>query len=881
MIDRESIISHFARFFCLCQYEMCFILFLSSAPPPPPSLSLSLFLHFLHVGHQGFLPTLLGHSPSLPIPFQHSPPSLQHTCPLRHENISEFEDVIREVDLPGLSADEIEAVLSENSDWSGEQFKNFFHSAVELSEIEAKLFSGSGYESDSGYSTYDVSPITSSAPMQFGCRPAVSTSYRSISPALTPVNPSPFINLSSSNPFQYASTSMHMSAHTTTPCTTPLPHSAPPDAEFAFFPPTPSYQHSLPHPPLMPVHEGYMLPSHPPHTFPPPSSQYPREYPPTFAPLAPMEVRHSQADAFSSEFTDLLGETSSKMCVSEPHHSVQRREQVSSQSFTLHHPDKTRPRVKMEQDEAETCSNPASVGASSDLPATPNTTMSLPASLKLETKTEASEDRSEACNEQQPLTFSPTQDTPASPTSSASSSAPLQSFVATCSKLPALRDLLTSTGNSTVFVVTVSVALSTLTKAESGSCEHKEEVSVPKGPYDINQLESHIAKLTPSQIERLTNPKLLAAAKSAAATHVESLAASSDGDKLATITNAPNETQAKPQDKSQTPQLTSMLTKNGTVYKCATPPLPLTLKVVPKSQHKSRVGRVGSGSPMKCSHKKKTQWPRSMSKANLLAFREHILNKLKRGQDDIRGLTVQESLQLPNPSTSTACEVKVTCERNVSMPVRCSSEPADVFNVHSYSESPSPLQASHSAGDISLHITNCDSDKSPHFNPDILLSSSILGLPDNLLDEMDTENLGTLSAGSGDDLTQLLGDSPPSSVTSLIESMELNCLQEFLSSSSGNSTASSDFSSHFTESSSSVATSVHSSFPSGSAQSFANCHQTASCSIPDVFNESISSIASVKAMQETSTSLNLEDNLDSIFQRATDPLLACSSRLHW
>ena len=67
-------------------------------------------------------------------------------------------EFIKHVDLPGLSADDIEAVLSENEDWSGEQIDQFLRSAVDLSEIESKLFSLAKY---SGYSAYDVSPITS------------------------------------------------------------------------------------------------------------------------------------------------------------------------------------------------------------------------------------------------------------------------------------------------------------------------------------------------------------------------------------------------------------------------------------------------------------------------------------------------------------------------------------------------------------------------------------------------------------------------------------------------------------------------------------------------------------------------------------------------
>ena len=57
-------------------------------------------------------------------------------------------------------------MLSQNKNWSGEQIDQFLRSAVDLSEIESKFFSATGYESDSGYSTYDVSPITTAAPFQ-------------------------------------------------------------------------------------------------------------------------------------------------------------------------------------------------------------------------------------------------------------------------------------------------------------------------------------------------------------------------------------------------------------------------------------------------------------------------------------------------------------------------------------------------------------------------------------------------------------------------------------------------------------------------------------------------------------------------------------------
>lgn len=100
----------------------------------------------------------------------HSPTSSSYMAPPSnhtHHNSKSCvldKEFIRNVDLPGLSVDDIEAVLSENEDWSGEQIDQFLRSAVDLSEIESKLFSLASYESDSGYSAYDVSPITSTAP---------------------------------------------------------------------------------------------------------------------------------------------------------------------------------------------------------------------------------------------------------------------------------------------------------------------------------------------------------------------------------------------------------------------------------------------------------------------------------------------------------------------------------------------------------------------------------------------------------------------------------------------------------------------------------------------------------------------------------------------
>ena len=880
---------------------------LPSLPPlsvPSSSSSASSF-----TGHHPFLPTLLGHSHPLPPPtFHPSPPSLpQHTHPLRHESISEFEDVIREVNLPGLSPDEIEALLSENSDLSGEQFKNFFHSAVELSEIEAKLFSSSEYESDSGYSTYDVSPITSSAPMQFGgCRPSVSTSYRSISPALTPVNPSSYISLSSSNPFQYASSSVHMSTHQT-PCTTPLPHSAHAhtEAEFSFFPPhTPTFHSSMSKLPIMPaVHEAFASQQHPtPHTFPTPVSQYQQEYP--LIHYTPMhhETQRPQPDTFRSDFSDLLGDiTTPKNCVGEVPQSMQRalvstlhlplgkgQVRVKSEHFESEMCSnlsylplvKNQVSVKNEQNENEMCCNLPSV-ATSNLPSTTYSTVSLPVSMKHnETPTTDS-------NKRQSFSTSPTAMLSSPPI--APSRSTFKSFLATCSKLPVLREFSASTTDAQVFTVAVATIVATLTKQPSGTlCGDALKASLPDGPINVDQLQARVAKMTPTELEKLGNSELLSAAKTLAAIHVVS-----HGMKEETVSMS-NTVETK--DEMSTPQLTSMLANNDSTTTTTIPSIPcvsprsVKIRVVPKPHHKSRVNRVSTHSPVKCGQKKKTQWPRSMNKANLMAFREHILNKLKKGQDETQGLTAQQQ-QTGNPSPSSGYKVTITNENN-SIPERCSSAPADALNTQLHSPSPSPLQTSYSAGNISQIFENSkggDTDRALHFNPDILLSSSILGLPDSLLDEIDSQDMAALTDGT-DDFSQLLGDSsPPSSVAPLIQTMELSDLQEmFVGSSENSSMSNSDFSSHFAEPSTSpTATSMHCALSSTHGQSFTEGNTpttpvaTSMADLGSMFNESFSSIASVEAMADANTPLALEDNLDSIFQRSTDPLLACTPRLHW
>ena len=804
-----------------------------------------------------------------------------------------MEEGLRDVDLPGLSADEIETILSEKSNWSGEQFKNLFHSAVELSELEAKLFSGSGYESDSGYSTYDVSPITSSAPMQFGACRASSSSYRSISPALTPVNPSPYISLSSSNPFQFGQSPMHMSMQT---ATTPLPHSASPDGEFTFFPPvTPTYHPSLqsvpstPHTVLTPTQDGYMMQGGP---FPMQvTTQYQREFQvPPYAPVLPdLRQPQPQQESYGIEFADILGESQGvkDSSMQDQCSEMQRRQRISSLSLL---PPQNMAEVKVELVDQKPCTNVSSASscASACAMATPVPTTSarpFPASVKLEnTSSEENPCTMSSCK----ISQQPPHSTHASQSTASTSSPQLKSFLDTCSKLPSLQELVSSGVHPTVVVVTVSTALAALEEQTQGpksqSSKLVQKLSIKEGPYDIPQLHSRIEKLTPEQSERLADTRLISAAKQLATQHLESLAAA----------RKKNEKQAScSSQKAQCSNTAVSVTK--TTVKAS-----VTVKTVSKTQQKSGgVVRVGAGSHMKGSHKKKSQWPRSMNKANLMAFREHILNKLKRGQGEAQQ---QRSCSPTHPSGGApgSSPSDMSCDGDVPVQVRCSSEPADFFSRQVHTDSSlSPLQASQSAGNVSYkllkHIDLDYSSDNMHldFNPDILLTSSVL--PDNLLTDMEIDSLASISSPSEHNLVQFLCDpSPPSSVTSPIDNMEdLDSIQDFLSGNSESDMSSS--ATHFTESSFTGPSSMHKSSyspvhsPTTTTTTAAPQQQStlttpampgenATCSMADVASLFIANVESVPPEEAP---IVLEDSLESVFQRPTDPLLACGSRLHW
>lgn len=142
--------------------------------------------YLLSTAHLGVPPTFFdGIQPHLGIPHQTSYhiSSHNHTTLLSFDHLSHppaikrgetsryHGDFITDVNLPGVTQKDIDHVISQNRSWSGEQIDQFLRSAVDLSEIESNIVPALGYESDSGYSTYDVSPIMTAAPSQLGYSP--------------------------------------------------------------------------------------------------------------------------------------------------------------------------------------------------------------------------------------------------------------------------------------------------------------------------------------------------------------------------------------------------------------------------------------------------------------------------------------------------------------------------------------------------------------------------------------------------------------------------------------------------------------------------------------------------------------------------------------
>ena len=627
-------------------------------------------------------------------------------------------EIIKDVDLPGLSVEDIEAVLSENEDWSGEQMDQFLRSAIDLSDIEAKVLSG-GYESDSGYSTYDVSPITSAAPTQLTFAtssqlPGLQGPHgHHVEQSLFTCNLSPTATMFPGGPLGHApqppTSLLHDAIHS--PCSSDVgffsPHSG-----FSSHATTPSHQDALsffpPHGGPCPIFASYSQPQdfnslnmstcfpdgsipNSDSTIPPFSSQIPDILLPD-ASLAPPSHPPplSMPDLAASNTTA----AAAKFPKSEPVHTACKVQAPPPQQMT-------KP-VAMEISSLPK-QNAESAAAEIKIESHPNSCV-----FATQTQTKSSslpehvrDLKKEQGVEQETQTTS-TKQQAAAPAKSSSKSSNTSSSQAILSKLLGQNG---STPAGTILSITAINNNGTTTK------------------LDLSQLQALVG-------QQNSNTKTKGA-KSATTTSIRS---GSVSDSEATSSTA-----------------------------------------APSSKSKSG-GTPGPKSvPMKATQRKKGQWPRSMSKANLMAFREHILNKLKKGQENSNGgsgsceggqketavSSVVELMKCETPSPSSRCgEVEVTYERNRSAESRCHSEPAEMFGGGATS-SPSTvaaLQSSHSESylhdstattaqqsfggstDVDTKLAdffpqNCnDVFNLFQFNPDALLSTAI---DDQMLDGFD------------------------------------------------------------------------------------------------------------------------------------------------
>ena len=650
----------------------------------------SLIHTFTHTHIGGIsTPLLEGIQPHLSIVSGHLPPTLP-TQP--HPSLSSKplvdKELVKDVDLPGLSVEDIEVILSENEDWSGEQIDQFLRSAVDLSEIESKVFSSNtngGYESDSGYSTYDVSPITSSASShlhgQLNC----------VAPQMISVEPSPLFSLSPT------ATSFSALNHLPPP---PLLHestASPCASDAGFFSPNSEFS-SLAN---TPNQEGGFFSTQPP---------------------CPIFSSYIQSQGFSvhssSEFTlnMNLGETpvtntnSTIPCFSS---------QIPNILLTGATPPKHTGRRASDSQLAALCNE--TVKSAIQL-------RSLSNLGNLAREPEIAGDVSAVQIKSEPNSCMAS--------CSVGDQIPsLQILASLCSKTPGLCKLLTSSNHTDIL---------------------KDVPSLHMDPSDAILLQNTLAKLTCEQLKELL--ELETSSASFSAQHTQN----SNGAVVARIVHTQpciqgyrNSYHATTQDCQQ------QLSKSSKVN-----------SKVPKSSH----------TPMKVSGRKKSQWPRSMSKANLMAFRQHILNKLKKGYDVSVAESAKQHPESSDPILSKcgetfSCpsnfEVQVTCEQNGhSSNVRCHSEPADLLS----SQSPvTSLQSSVSVDNVRTMLSNgfenydegnklseffqgadcSDLLTAFQFNPDTLLSTSI---EDCLLDNMELkfEENDTLDQ----EITQFLSDAP-------------------------------------------------------------------------------------------------------------------------
>ena len=778
------------------------------------------------------------------------------------------EEIIKDVDLPGLTVEDIEAVLSENADWSGEQIEQFLRSAVDLSEIEAKLFSATGYESDSGYSTYDVSPVTSTAPIHL---PPGTFPSRSLSPALTPVDPTSFFrcNYSPTNPsFPPSSPHMiHPSLHDS--ITSPINDAnifSPP--QFTAFGPNQdtSYLSTSIFAPLPLSHPSQSLSysTQPPQDYCSPSllstGAYFSENPTTTTTMGGINSPFADLLAPESTFADDAKPTDLRSnplacqrttdglihyknfmssgnqesvvnggCLLETHSLPNLKNEHEPASLNM--PKSPNTAVKSEAIKQVSCS----VGGSDSMEPHTSNTEGEPTTIVSSIKTETTATSASGPTQMQATLAPSLQSLPNIPGLSA------QLLQTLCSQMPMLSKLLASSSNPAIFLVAITTALSTLTKPLQGATSVnvnslpgiKSELSkLP--PTEVEQLKSQIANLGADQIEKLLSLKADATPSLSSPAPMESnlrscsQAAPVQGKKptertvfariLPTQSNTcPPPTTSVPVSSNHGLQNTPA---NGRQVGVSHHPKDaaqhrypiqdsesLGAKQILKGQ-RARLHKAGNPVAMKPSHKKSksSQWPRSMNKANLMAFREHILSKLKKGQEEmmyssseVKAIATSVTPKVEAPSPSSEYRVKVMCERNrTTMEGFCDRESTELLG--SVSKSPMSLQLDHCANsphdntaqgnslEFSDLLFQDDIFSDFHFNPDTLLSSSSLSMDAGVLGmiggvESEKElNCGSLAHSDlSEQLAQILGsnDSPPT--PSEQESMEIDCIREFLS----------------------------------------------------------------------------------------------------
>ncbi len=754
--------------------------------------------------------------------------------------------------------EDIEAVFSEKSDWSGREIEQFLRSAVDLSEMEAKLFSNGGNESDSGYSTtpYDVSPITSAAPFQVSCYAAGGSFQNPLS--LDP--PSLLENLSPTTPSFSLPVSL---SHDPGSSTSDM---------MGFFPGTSSY--TSPFLPDAPAVSHAFLPSYPysaaassilnggPACSPNVTSNFSSEFTDFLASSCPFDStrkpRGSEMPPLtvvspSSTMTSLVATSRSSsdgqiaasfmsdgsLKPSEPYlwgsrsvpnigkliqgdRSMILEEQ--GQAVSMGTDNLLLPEVSTIKVEANPSCCAFDGGNSATAIAHGGTTRDDSTS----TATSKAQDvppkaGKPAVSEKPSVATSPGQQLPkgaAQPKASSSgnsSCSNLQSLMSMCSQLPVLNKLLASSNNPAVFLVAINTALSTLTRPFQGGEDETTDaagegsivgsITDKDGQYSIEQLQSLVSKLTPAQLEQLmkvkSEPQLGSNAQATAPpiappsvklterTVFASVLPTSRGAtvppcSLVTITGCGPSTSSG-LSTSSSPSIAPSTTQHrysihGTAIVSSKPNPTATMTKKTTPGQKARLHRTNNHTAMKSSQKRRqAQWPRSMNQANLIAFREHILNKLKmspdgqgsentRAGDDIAKTSRSPSVPM---TTSRLCnEVTVKCERHPLTGVRCQSAPAAfctsiVEPLRSTLQSESNISCEDGDGkipllsDLLLQTSSCDDLFDFGFNPDSLLSSSTLSLPSDLLDDMATSPGGyecPETIEEDEELRQLLGE---------------------------------------------------------------------------------------------------------------------------